>query len=267
MTSSEARSFGGFSVFLVLIALLAFAILQWLQIPSGSFLDWIIGLASFWWLLAIVTIPWNIHFSAKHALDNATISKEKNITVDPKSVAYVRKVAARSLIVAIGLHLVSAIGLYALAAAGISAIGYVSSIATLLFTGLRPAIVFYRYLVNRLNSIDRSFNFPRDDVRTVSERLAETTSQLEMTIERVQQLEHELSLDQANSFASRQAGQLQVLTDELQALGVEHRQQTIEAQADRERLRAEARNAIAQITADGQFLEHVREIIRFVKTS
>ncbi|NJN62030.1 MAG: hypothetical protein HC795_11340 [Coleofasciculaceae cyanobacterium RL_1_1] len=267
MTSSEARLFSGFSVCLVLIALLAFAILQWLQIPSGSFLDWIIGLASFWWLLAIVTIPWNIHFAAKHALDNATISQAKNIAVDPQSVAYVRQVVGRSRIVAIGLHLVSAIGLYALAAAGISSIGYVSSIATLLFTGLRPAIVFYQYLVNRLSAIDHSFKFPREDVRTVSERLATVMSQLDLTIERVQNLEQELSLDRVNSFASRQAGQIQVLTDELQALSVEQRQQTIAAQADRERLRAEARQAIAQITADGQFLEHVREIIRFVKTS
>jgi hypothetical protein len=267
MTSNEARSFSGFSVCLVLIALLAFAILQWLQIPSGSFLDWIIGLASFWWLLAIVTIPWNIHFSAKHALDNATLSKEKNITVDPKSVAYVRKVAQRSLLVAIGLHVISAIGLYALAAAGISAIGYVSSVATLLFTGLRPAIVFYQYLVARLSAIDRSFKFPREDVLTVSERLAETSDLLKVTVERVEGLERELSLDYADSFAAGQAGRIQAIAAELQALGVEHRQQTIEAQADRERLRAEARNAIAQITADGQFLEHVREIIRFFKTS
>jgi hypothetical protein len=267
MTSNDARSLGGFSVLLVFIALFAFAILQWLQIPSGSFLDWIIGLASFWWLLAIVTIPWNIHFSAKQALDNATISKEKNITVDPKAVAYVRQVAGRSLIVAIALHLVSAVGLYSLAASGISAIGYVSSVAALLFTGLRPAIVFYQYLVDRLRSIDRSFKFPREDVRTVDERLTDAIATLEMTIDRVQQLEQELSLESANSFATRQTARLQVLTDELQALSVEQRQQTIEAQADRDRIRAEARNAIAQITADGQFLEHVREIIRFVKTS
>jgi hypothetical protein len=154
-----------------------------------------------------------------------------------------------------------------LAASGISAIGYVSSVAALLFTGLRPAIVFYQYLVDRLRSIDRSFKFPREDVRTVDERLTDAIAKLEMTIDRVQQLEQELSLESANSFATRQTARLQVLTDELQALSVEQRQQTIEAQADRDRIRAEARNAIAQITADGQFLEHVREIIRFVKTS
>lgn len=267
MTSYEARSFGGFSVCLVLLTLFVFAILRWLQIPSGSFLDWMIGLASFWWLLAIVTIPWNIHFSAKQALDNAVLSQEKNLHIDPKSLVYVRKVAQRSFVVAIGLHVISAIGLYGLAAVGISTIGYVSSIATLLLTGLRPAIVFYHYLVTRLNAIDQSFKFPREDVLTVSERLTETSDRLNATLERVESLEREFCWDYADSFAARQAGRMDTIASELQALGVEHRQQTIEAQADRERLRAEARAAIAQITADGQFLEHVREIIRFVKTS
>jgi len=169
--------------------------------------------------------------------------------------------------VAIGLHIISAIGLYLLAVTGVSPIGYVSSIATLLFTGLRPAIVFYQYLVTRLNAIDQSFKFPREDVLTVSERLTETGDRLKAALERVESLEREFCLDHADSFATRQAGRISTIAAELQALGVEHRQQTLEAQADRERLRAEARAAIAQITADGQFLEHVREIIRFVKTS
>ncbi|MGD1900759.1 MAG: hypothetical protein ACFB9N_00765 [Geitlerinemataceae cyanobacterium] len=267
MKSSELQVFGGFSASLVFITLLAFAILQWLQIPSGSFLDWTIGLASFWWLLAIVTIPWNIYFTAKQALDNAAISQEKQIAVDARSLAYVRKVARRAGFVAVGLHLVSAAGLYALAATGISSIGYVSSVAALLFTGLRPAIVFYRYLAERLQAIERTFKFPREDVLTVSERLNEVQQTLEVTIARVQDLENALDPDYENSYALRQNNRITGIADELRALSVEHRQQAIESQTDRERIRNEARNAIAQITADGQFLEHVREIIRFVKSS
>jgi len=267
MKSSELRALGGFAASVALIALLVFAILQWLHVPSGRFLDWVIGLASFWWLLAIVTIPWNVYFTARQALDNAAISQEKNIAVDGRSVAYVRKVARRAGIVAVGLHLVSAAGLYALAATGISPIGYFSSVAALSFTGLRPAIVFYQYLTQRLRSIERTFQFPRDDVLTVSQRLTEVHQTLEATIARVQHLETDLDLDSENSYALRQHNRLQGLADELHALGVAHRQQTIEAQTERDRIRSEARSAIAQITADGQFLEHVREIIRFVKSS
>ena len=38
-------------------------------------------------------------------------------------------------------------------------------------------------------------------------------------------------------------------------------------QAEHAHLSREAEHAIAQITADGQFLDHVREIIRFVKNA
>jgi hypothetical protein len=36
---------------------------------------------------------------------------------------------------------------------------------------------------------------------------------------------------------------------------------------DHERLAQEARSAISQLTTDGQFLEHVREILRFFKSA
>ena len=36
---------------------------------------------------------------------------------------------------------------------------------------------------------------------------------------------------------------------------------------DHQRLAQEARQAISQITVEGQFLEHARELIRFFKTA
>jgi hypothetical protein len=38
-------------------------------------------------------------------------------------------------------------------------------------------------------------------------------------------------------------------------------------QSEHERLGREARNAIAQLSTDAQFLDNVREIIRFFKTA
>ncbi len=74
--------FARFTVGLVLLLLLVFSVLQWLQFPVGSFLDWVIGGATFWWLLAIVTVPWNIHFQAKEVLAEAEQSKEIDIVID-----------------------------------------------------------------------------------------------------------------------------------------------------------------------------------------
>lgn len=61
---------------LVILLLLVFGGLQSLQIPTGSFLDWAIATVSFGWLLAIVTVPWNIYFEAKEALAEAQSSVE-----------------------------------------------------------------------------------------------------------------------------------------------------------------------------------------------
>lgn len=54
-----------FSISLAILAAILAGIIQWLNISAGSLVDWLIGIASFWWLLIIVTIPWNIYFDAR----------------------------------------------------------------------------------------------------------------------------------------------------------------------------------------------------------
>ena len=65
------------TISIVVVTLLAFSVLQWFHIPAGNFLDWVIGGASFWWLLVIVTVPWNVHFKAKETLFDAEQSIKK----------------------------------------------------------------------------------------------------------------------------------------------------------------------------------------------
>jgi len=81
---------------LVVLLVLVFGVLQWLHISVGSFLDWVVGIASFAWLLVIVTVPWNIYFEAKEALADAATSQERGIRVEPKQIEYVSIVARRS---------------------------------------------------------------------------------------------------------------------------------------------------------------------------
>jgi hypothetical protein len=57
MNTRDISGFLGFSSGLAALLLLVFGVLQLLHIPSGSFLDWMIGIASFWWLVVIVTVP------------------------------------------------------------------------------------------------------------------------------------------------------------------------------------------------------------------
>ena len=258
MSSRDINGFLGFTITLTVLVLGIFGVLQLLHIPSGNFLDWLVGAASFWWLLVIVTVPWNIHFGAKAVLVDVAESRQQGIAVDESQMRYVQQLAQRSLWVAIALHLLSAVGLYALAVSGISAIGYISSAAALLFTILRPAIALYQYLADRLQAIGRTVRYPREDVVELRDRLTLLETNL-------QQLEYQFNLENLDSLAASFQRLTSALRQDLTQLATAHENLKATNQADHERLSRESRNAIAQLSTDGQVLDHVRELIRFFK--
>jgi len=245
---------------IVIVVLTAFGLLQWLHIPAGNFLDWVIGGASFWWLLVIVTVPWNVHFQAKEVLAEAAQSKEKKIPVDEKQVNYVTVLAKRSLWVAIALHLFSAVGLYTLAVTGISTVGYISSGAALLLTILRPAIRAYEYLYARLAMIRQEWKYPREDIVELRDRFS-------ILEQKIQSFEEQLNPEQSYSLPATQQRFAEETRRDLARIAANLEELRATNQTEHERLAREARTAIAQLSTDGQFLDHVREIIRFFKTA
>jgi hypothetical protein len=253
-------NFIGLSLGLVILVLGSFGILQWLHIPAGNFLDWVIGAASFWWLLVIVTVPWNVHFQAKEVLAEAAISSDKGTALDEQKVKYVGLLARRSFWVAIALHLFSAIGLYTLAATGVSSVGYISSGAALLLTALRPAVRTYEYLAARLAMIRQEFIYPREDIWELQSRF----SSVEETVKR---LEEQMDPEESYSWVATQQRHQEETRKELARIGAALEELRATNEMQHERLAREARGAIAQLSTDGQFLDHVREIIRFFKTA
>ena len=248
------------AIVVTLLMLLVFATLSWFQIPSGRFADWVIGLLSFWWLLMIVTVPWNMYFRAKEVLVEAAQSSERRIKVKPEDVDYVTHLARRSLKIALGCHAFSVIGLYLLAAAGISSVGYIGSGAALLLTGLRPALRAYEYIAMRLSIISREIKYPREDVVEVRNRVAALEQQ-------TRDIRAQLDPNEPTSWAAMQQRQWQATRDDLTATRVALENMRALNQAAHEQLSRDARQAIAQLTQDGQFLDHVREIIRFFKSA
>ncbi|MEM7714336.1 MAG: hypothetical protein AAF349_12320 [Cyanobacteria bacterium P01_A01_bin.68] len=248
------------TISIVVTTLLAFSILQWFHVPAGNFLDWVIGGASFWWLLVIVTVPWNIYFKAKETLFDAEQSIEKEITVDEKQLKYVKLLVKRSLIIAVFLHILSTIGLYSLAATGISAVGYISSGAALLLTGLRPAISAYEYLYKRLTNIGRELKYPREDIVELRNRFSAVE-------EKVFIIEEQLKPENPDSVVAKQKTHSQETRKELATIAATIEELKATNKIEHERLSRESKQAIAQLSTDGQFLEHVREIIRFFKAA
>lgn len=251
-------NFAYFTAGLVLILLLTFSILQWLHIPSGNFLDWIIGGITFWWLLLIVTVPWNVHFDAKEVMAEAEESDKKGIRIDDKQRQYVSQLARRSLWVAIALHLLSAIGLYGLSMAGITVVGYVGSAAALLLTILRPALRGYQYLVARLSMVRREFSYPREDVMELRGRVKKLEAAVKL-------IEQSIDRDNPSSWASQQEKKAIFIQNELTRLSADIQTLKADNKSEHDRLSRTAENAIAQMREDGQVLNHVREIIRFFK--
>ncbi len=248
------------SIGVVFFGLLVFALLQWLNIPAGSFVDWVIGATSFGWLMVIVTVPWNVFFEAKQVLAEATTSQTQGIAVDERQIDYVKQVSRLALGVAIALHLLSAVGLYALAAFGISAVGYVSSAATLLLTALRPILRAYQYLAERLSLIRQQVNYPRADVVTLLHQVSQLESHCQL-------LAAQLDLTAPDSWGSLQQQHWQTTRQEIARLQASWEQFQAKNALEHQQLSQQTQSAIAQLTEDSHFLQQVREIIRFFKSA
>ena len=75
-------------VILILLVVAGLGMVNWVGIPTGSLVDWVIGIAIFGWLMAITTVPWNIHFQAREVIAEVTLSLEKGITIAPEQHRY-----------------------------------------------------------------------------------------------------------------------------------------------------------------------------------
>ncbi len=245
---------------LLVIFLAGFGLTQWLHLPFGNFIDWVIGASIFIWLIIIVTVPWNVYFQSESVLNQAIISQERGINVDERQLPYVRSLRWRSLGLALGLHLISAIALYVLASRGVGTVGYVGAIAALLLTILRPVISAYEYISQRLRAISQQIDYPREDVMELRQRFANLE-------ESVRQINEQLSDQNPYSWVSKYEQFADETRKDLAKLGANIEDLRATNDRDHDRLMRESRQAIAQLSSDSQFLDHVREIIRFFKSA
>jgi hypothetical protein len=245
-------------IFISFLVLVAFGILQWLQIPKGSLIDWIIGLGSFWWLLAVVTLPWNMHFQAKEVLDDIRQSKEKDLKIEAGHEEYAQRIAHNYLITAIVLHLLSALILYVLAYLDISPIGYWGAILALLLTILRPAIRMQAYIVQRLYAIQQVAHYPREDAYELRNKYEELRIQVEGLLK-------DLDRENPESYTSGQIKETKVIQETIKNLRVKLDNLEVQNKAEHERLAKKSEESLAKLGEDAQFLNQVRDLIRFIK--
>ncbi len=243
---------------ITIMVLLTFGVLRYMQVPAGELVDWVIGVAIFWWLMIIVTLPWNMHFAAKEVLAQAKQSKDKAIKVNVDDVAYAEKLSKRFFRVAIVLHLISAVALALLAYFNITSLGYISAVAALLLTILRPSMRMYEYVAARLSLITHEIKHPREDVAELRAKVDEWES-------RLQSLEYQLNTSQKDSFAYQQERTNASLEKDMKQLRSTLENLRAKNDSDHDQLGRKAESVIAKLSEDAQFLNQVRDIIKFFK--
>ena len=243
---------------LTILMLATFGALRWMEIPAGEFIDWVVGVLGFWWLLGVVTIPWNIYFGARDVQNEIVLSKGRDLMVEDVDAAYVNTTAQRSLLAALALHAASAAGFASLAYFGLSPVGWFAASAALALTVARPATRLYRHVVTTLSAIGQRTRFPRDDARTALEQLQATRAE-------TRRLAALLDLSDEHSWAASTESSLADLRTRFSRLSVELEELREANDAAHRRLSREAEQSVQRLSEDSAFLGNVREILRFVK--
>ena len=251
MWHKEMKATGAFGLISSLLVLVVFVVLQWLGVPAGRWLDWVIGIASFWWLLALVTLPWTMHFHAREVLAQGERSRERGLSVEPEQMAWASKLAKVSLFIAIALHLGSAAAFGALAHFGVTPMGYLCSALALAMTTLRPGLRALEYVQRRLTTIRQDVITPRRDAARLYESVDRLMHRVDEQRSELRQLRLHLNKSEEARHALAQA--LTTLAEERE-------------RGDR-LLAAKIDETVQTLSDDVRFIEHVRELIRFVRAA
>lgn len=254
----SSSDLGSSLVGITFLVLIVFGVLKWLQIPTGDFMDWAIGVGIFWWLLLITTVPWNMHFKAKEILSDVKESEKTGISVENIDIEYAQKISKIYLFVAILLHILSAIGLYILAKTGVSVVGYVGAGFALALTILRPSVRMYEYISYRLSNMSKRIKYPREDINKV-------TSDLEQLKYEVAALTEKLDIENSNSWVTRKENEMQELRESMRQIRQSFETLNVQTQSNHQTLVKQTENKIASLSEDAQFLNQARQLVRFIK--
>lgn len=124
-------------------------------------------------LVGVVRLPWDLTFQARNAVARQEAARRRGLDVDETELAFTKKSASRSLLLAIALHLVGAgiaMGLHSVLGAEL---GTLLAVAFLGSMAVRPIHAFYLHTQHRLMAAERDAEMPPADARSLAARLLE----------------------------------------------------------------------------------------------
>lgn len=116
------------------------------------------------WLLALLTLPWNLYFRAHAVLAEIEVSRGKGLAIDMARDIEAGRIARLMLRAAVAGHLLTAAAAVAATLATGRVFGWWLAGFFLLSTFFRPAGAYFGQLRRRLGSLMKDVTFPRDDV-------------------------------------------------------------------------------------------------------
>ncbi|GAA1021232.1 hypothetical protein Aple_059610 [Acrocarpospora pleiomorpha] len=182
-------------IFLVSLAFATFA--AWLTFHTGvapsTLLAVLVGAISLIWLLVLLTVPWNLYFSARSVIHEAHLSRERGIEVPQARENEAREIARRMFRFAIAGHIVSAAVIAVITFFSGAQVGYYFAGFYLLATAFRPAGSYLSHLRDRVTSLMEELHYPRQDVATLRTQVTDLTEARTKLDESVRDLDEKIN--------------------------------------------------------------------------
>jgi hypothetical protein len=123
------------------------------------------------WLVALVTVPWNLYFAARRVRAEMAVSRERGISVRDADGDEAAQITRRMLRFALGAHAATAVAAALVAYLTGDEAGYYVAVVFVAATGVRPAAEYLAHIRARLGALTRESTYPRDDVAALIERV------------------------------------------------------------------------------------------------
>lgn len=225
------------------------------------------------WLIVLVSMPWNLYFAARRAVQEAAVSRERGVSVRPAIDAEARLISRRMLGLALGGHLGTAIAAAAIAYFSGSETGYYVAGIFLLATAFRPAGAYLAHIRERIGVLTRESTHPREDVVTIRaevdvirQSLGELRTELRQAADALGRTETRLTdtITHTRSLLATDLDQLREAqeTDRAQARS---RQDGLERQVDQVGRRIEA--TLDGISDHEELMTGLRALVRVIRSS
>ncbi|GAA0395150.1 hypothetical protein Acor_64860 [Acrocarpospora corrugata] len=164
-----------------------------------------LGAISLIWLIILLTVPWNLYFSARRVVHETHLSRERGIEVPQAREDEAREIARRMLRFAIAGHLISAAVIAVITFYSGAQVGYYFAGFYLLATFFRPAGSYMSHLRERVTNLMEELHYPRQDVATLRTQVAELTdarTRLDQTVNELSESLDELRAELATAQAA-----------------------------------------------------------------